>query len=243
MKTTKIQQNHDKRKRFSARVKDKMWTLYQVHGPRWTAILNDLVEEQRTGKISAKGRIPADERTIKAYIEERIKRENAVKPESSANDLALKHDAEIFRKSDAILDEKTLVWHISSLQGRYRYYLSSFRKIFQFREFCIYESNQFVDNELNIKFNAFSEYLIKLNSYCITNFIKEDKEGNDTVFLLWPREVQAQFGNCIEDMPEELPSKLSTKLQQCRLYLYDLAEEVKTAYLEYRRLVIRKLYM
>lgn len=63
-------------KGFSAKVKGRIWALYVVHGTKWTAILNDLTNEQRDGKIRRTARIPADERTIRSYIEEREKRED-----------------------------------------------------------------------------------------------------------------------------------------------------------------------
>ena len=66
-----------KSKGFSAKVKSRMWALYEVQGAKWTAILTDLINEQRDGKISRTARIPADARTVRSCIEERKKREDA----------------------------------------------------------------------------------------------------------------------------------------------------------------------
>ncbi len=67
-----------KSKGFSAKVKDRIWALYEVHGTKWTAILDDLINEQRDGKISRTARLPADARTVRSCIEERETRENAL---------------------------------------------------------------------------------------------------------------------------------------------------------------------
>lgn len=67
-----------KSKGFSAKVKDRIWALYKVHGTKWTAILTDLINEQRDGKISRTARLPADVRTVRSCIKERNKREDAL---------------------------------------------------------------------------------------------------------------------------------------------------------------------
>ncbi len=173
-----------KRKSFSARVKNRILALYLIHGRKWTAILNDLIEEQKNGKISAKERLPADERTIRSYIEESEKRASdkiisqnkpPVVLNTTNDDLVRKHDIGIFEKCDEVMSERDLTASLHDLSVGLSYEDSKANKLRKFILFFEYDGNQYIESTLKTHCIDLLKTLIE-----ITDFVAPRTRGSQS---------------------------------------------------------------
>jgi len=250
-----------KGKGLSAKVKERIWSLHQIHGDKWTAILDDLVEEQKKGKISARLRLPADARTIKAYILERIRKSGASTPVIEHGDRSISHDTAVFCQSDEIVNEADLNGIIYRLRSDLSIEDDGQIQLMKYYEFFRYSnekpkiSRMYTDSEILSRLNKLLDSMGELIDYRYFDY------ANSRLRILWPYDkdmpTDAEFQN-IQELNEKTIEQIKhgsqfivrsglaywhPRFEKYRKELLDIAESVVNDYEAYRTAVHEKLYM
>jgi excisionase family DNA binding protein len=121
---------------------------------------------------------------------------NTTFPEPTTNnlsDISIKHDVEVFRESDEILDEDAIKDLTGKLENELQYRESQQASVLKYLSFFSYvdgtlkESNKYLTNQVQIKLEALVIALRDFMSYSSHYFQCKGITGDD-LLILWPYE-------------------------------------------------------
>jgi len=148
------------------------------------------------------------------------------------------HDEKIFAQSNGLLGERFLLDFLADLRSDDSYYLSSVRKIDQYRAFFSESGSQYIDENIAGQLGKLLEAIDELLLFLARHFfVYPQDQGNsgDLRLCLYPELNVDRAGS--GEREEEL--RYNRRARE----LDELADRLKSIYGDYRISIKRKLYL
>jgi len=220
-----IKANHEKRFQNEQESDDKMTTALIDNSQNFVNVSTSASQNQSGGQTANQ---------IYNYLQT---------PESAnawERDIQAKrdaHDLEIFRQSDAVMTEEFLERFFSCLYGDHSYKNSQAQTAENFCRFANKEKNQYLNQQINSKFNQLAENLNELNDFLGIKFSVFPKEQSyeDTRFCMEP-EICLDRGTQLSEEGFKIYDELTEELNT-------IIQKVRGSYANYRKSVKENLFV